>query len=162
MLEELLFSPFVWGLALGLFIALVTWLSQFSRKAELRRQISEVKQQKEDLAKSLNTQMSITQRGAEEIQKELEELKKQNENLRITVSTLQQKPNRAEMRTLYLYDKAIHLMYQRAPGFAASWEEALQEAETEIRESETGIKALVSKVFRPSLKSPTTAEKYDK
>ena len=60
-----------------------------------------------------------------EQQKELDSLKQQNENLRMTINTLEQKPGRAEIRTLHVYDKAINLMQKRAPGFAPVWQEVL-------------------------------------
>jgi hypothetical protein len=80
---------------------------------------------------------------------ELEQLRKTNENLRITVRSLQNKPGRAEIRQLHVYDKAIHSMLAKAPGFAPTWEMVLKEAEDEIAQTETGIGAFMRKVFVP-------------
>jgi hypothetical protein len=152
-MEEILTNPFTIGLAVGLgvgvMLALATWISGVFRHRTLRKETGE-------LRKHLNMQMSITAKGNEELQKELESLRQQNENLRITVNTLQQKPGRAEIRTLHIYDRAVNLMRQRAPGFAPAWEEVLQEAETEVKNAEGGFGKLLKKVFRPSLISESS------
>ena len=77
-------------------------------------------------------------------------LKKQNEHLRISLATLQNKPGAAELKMLYTFDRAIALMNQRTPGFAAVWEGVLSEAQKEVEESMTGIRGLLRKVFKPS------------
>jgi len=99
--------------------------------------------------------MEIDAKGHKTREDELEKLRKQNENLRITVKSLQQKPNRAEIRQLHVFDKAIHAMLARAPGFAATWEMVLKESEDEIEKSETGITAFMRKVFVPQRKLPS-------
>ena len=95
----------------------------------------------------LERQMKITDVGNKKLLEEIETLKKENENLRISVKTLGQKPGRAELRLLNIYDSALRKMMHKAPGFSTAWESALQEAEREYEESETGLKSIVGKVF---------------
>ncbi|HEY9661179.1 MAG TPA: hypothetical protein V6C65_22225 [Allocoleopsis sp.] len=133
-------SLFGAGLGFGLLIALLGWLSHLRVKSSLRQEIG-------DLQKHLNTQMNITAKGYEELQREVAQLKKENENLRITVATLSNKPGRAEIKTLHIWDKAVKLMTLKSPVFAPAWELAVLEAKKEIDETETGVKALVRKVF---------------
>jgi hypothetical protein len=142
------FSPLLYaalvGLAVGLLIALILWLAGFLRRRELARENRRLKEQ-------LHRQMEITGKGNDQVRAELESLRKANENLRITVATLKTKPGRAELATLQVYDKAIHLMFEKAPGFAPAWEGVLKTAQEEIDRTETGFKPLLRKVFRPSL-----------
>lgn len=128
------------GLGVGLLIALSVWIGKWRSGAAARKQLEELKQH-------LQTQMSITAKGYEELQQELKRLKQENENLRITVSTLSNKPGRAELKTLQIWDKALRMMTVNSPGFAPAWEVALAEASKEVQETETGVKALVRKVF---------------
>jgi ribosomal protein L29 len=129
-------SIFGVGLGLGLLIALSVWINSFSKRREIA-----------DLKKHLHTQMSINAKGYEELQKEVEKLKKENENLRITVATLSNKPGRAELKTLHLWDKALSILTLKSPTFAPAWEMAIAEAKNEIEDAESGMKALVRKVF---------------
>ncbi len=95
----------------------------------------------------LERQMKITDAGNKNLLDEIETLKKDNENLRISVKTLGQKPGRAELRLLNIYDTALRKMMLQAPGFSSAWESALQESEREYEENETGLKSIVGKVF---------------
>lgn len=128
------------GLGIGLLVALFGWIANWRAKSSLRQEIG-------DLQKHLHTQMNITAKGYEELQQEVERLKKENENLRITVATLSNKPGRAEVKTLHVWDKAIKNMTLKSPVFAPAWEMAVAEAKQEIDQVESGVKALVRKVF---------------
>lgn len=132
------------GLAIGLAIAAYLFLNGLLRRRELRREVRALKNQ-------LHRQMTINDKGNEQVLAEVERLRKDNENLRITAATLKAKPGRAELVTLNVYDRAIRLMHQRAPGFAPAWEGVLSEAQKEIEQADTGLLAMVRKVFRPSL-----------
>lgn len=143
---EYLTHPFTIGLAIGLAVACIVYLRGIMK----RRSVVKGNQ---TLREHLQTQMEISAKGNECTRKELEDIRKQNENLRITNANLKHKPGRAELHTLVLYDKAIHLMYARAPGFAPAWESILKEAEDELRQSDSGLVPLLRKVFRPSLGS---------
>ena len=145
--------PFVWGLSLGLLIALFVLIQAMSRGRELRERIRESSFEVSKLRSHLHTQMEILAKGNESMKAELEEARKFNENLRITNSTLMQKPGRAELRMLHTYERAVRLMTERAPGFALGWENALQEAEHDVEMVEKGFLPMVKRVFRPSLYS---------
>jgi len=148
MLKSLLQEPFVWGLIIGIAVAIFLWIRGIIKQAGQKKEIKKLKG-------SLYTKMEIDAKGHKTREDELEKLRKQNENLRITVKSLQQKPNRAEIRQLHVFDKAIHAMLARAPGFAATWEMVLKESEDEIEKSETGITAFMRKVFVPQRKLPS-------
>jgi hypothetical protein len=133
-------SIFGAGVGIGLLIALYSWISQRGARSALRQEI-------EDLKKHLHLQMSINSKGYDELKQELDRLKKENENLRITVGTLSNKPGRAELRTLYTWDKAIRAMMLKSPIFAPAWEMSLADAQKEMEEADSGMKALVRRVF---------------
>lgn len=143
-IKEILLHPYSLGLGTGLLVAAWVWVRGWLSRRGLM-------QEKGALRQHLHAQMEITAEGGKAVRTELENLRRQNENLRITVATLKNNPGRSELRTLHVYDKAVHLMYEKAPGFAPAWESVLREAESEIEKSDRGIVALVRKVFRPSL-----------
>lgn len=128
------------GLGFGLLVALSVWIGKWRAQATLKREL-------DDLKKHLQTQLSINAKGYDELQQELKRLKQENDNLRATVSTLSNKPGRAELRTLQVWDKALRNMTLSSPGFAPAWELAVMEANKEIQDTDTGVKALVRKVF---------------
>ena len=140
--------PFVLGLGLGLVLMIIVWVQGILKRRSLVREIANLKNH-------LHTHMEISAKGNESNKNELETLKKQAENLRMTVATLKAKPGRTELRTLHIYDKAIHLMFERAPGFAPAWEGILKEAEQDMQDTEKGFFPLMRKVFRPSLPQGT-------
>ena len=109
----------------------------------IRKHKKELKEYKEHL----DRQMKITDAGNTTLVTELEKLKTENENLRISVKSLGQKPGRAELRLLNIYDAALRKMMSQAPGFSTAWENSLQEAEREYEANETGLKSIVGKVF---------------
>jgi len=125
------------GVAVG---ALLMYLKSL---LTIRKHKKELKEYKEHL----DRQMKITDAGNATLVTELEKLKKENENLRISVKTLGQKPGRAELRLLNIYDSALRKMMSQAPGFSSAWENSLQEAEREYEANETGLKSIVGKVF---------------
>ena len=130
----------------------VGWfLSYIKSRFEVRAYKKELKEYKEHL----NRQMKLTNEGSKNLEEELETLKKENENLRVTVQTLGQKPGRAEIRLLNIYDASLRKMMLKAPGFSSAWEVALQEAEREYEENEKGLKSIIKKVFGPSLTQHT-------
>jgi len=129
------------GVALGWVLATIK--SYFT----IRKHKKELK----DYQEHLNRHMKISEEGNKTLNDELKTLKKENENLRISVKTLGQKPGRAEMRLLNIYDGAIRKMMHKAPGFSSAWEAALQEAEHEYEENEKGFKSIIKKVFVPSI-----------
>jgi len=116
-----------------------------------RFEVSAIKSELREYQEHLNRQLKLTADGSKSLENELEQLKKDNENLRISVQTLGQKPGRAEVRLLNIYDSALRRMMLKAPGFSSAWEVALQEAELEYEENEKGFKSIINKVFGPSI-----------
>ncbi len=154
-IQDYLFTPFAGGLFLGLLIVFFTWKSGFSARRNLKRELKRVDSEGKELQKHLNIQLKINAEGNESLQSKLEELREQNENLRVNVSSLQQKPGRAELRQLTIIENGIGLMREQAPGFAQAWEKAIRQAEADYESSEGGLKKLVRKVL-PSLGTSTT------
>ena len=146
-LTHLLQSPFVWGLLLGLLVAGFIWKSSFAAKRHHQREIKRLESEIKDLQGHLNTQLKINASGNEAIQNELDSLRRQNETLRINNSTLQQKPGRAELRTLQIYEGAIRSMREQAPGFAPAWEKAVRQSEAELEAADSGLLKLVRRVI---------------
>ncbi len=134
------FSHFGIGLGIGMLVTLFTWVNGAVARWGLKRQ-------SETLKESLNTQMQITARGNTELAKELEQLKKENENLRISIATLSSKPGRAELKKLHIWDTAIGSMNGKWPAFGPAWAEAIADAQQEIAEVDTGVRALVKRAF---------------
>jgi len=143
-MELLLNNPFIAGLvglSIGLVIALVVMVSAWFKRRSLEK----------ENAFSLRHHIVMHDTGHKTLIAELEVLKKQNENLRITVATLKTKTEKSELRTLYIYDKAIRLMIVRTPGFAPVWESTFAEAEAEMQKIDTGMVAWIRRTILPSL-----------
>ncbi|NJN61593.1 MAG: hypothetical protein HC795_08795 [Coleofasciculaceae cyanobacterium RL_1_1] len=131
------------GLGVGLILAAGVGLNAMRLRWGLRREI-------ENLKKSLYVNMSVQSEGTEKLQKSLDKIKRKNEKLRTTISTLSNKPGRAELQTLHTWERAIELLTLRSPTFAAAWQLAVDEAKTEMAETRTGVKALMRKAFSSS------------
>jgi hypothetical protein len=137
---------------LGILLIIASFiLGWFISYLKSRFEVSGYKKELKEFQEHLNRQMKITNQGSQNLEKDLEKLRKDNENLRISVKTLGQKPGRAELRLLNIYDGALRKMMLSAPGFSSAWEVALQEAEREYEENEMGFKSIIKKVFGPSL-----------
>lgn len=140
--QKVVTSPFTWGLVVGLVLVFLTWLSGLAKNRELRREVRRLREH-------LHTQMDITQRGNGAMKAELDTLKSQNENLRVAVKEWQTKPGRGELRQLSIYDRAIRILNQNAPGFSPVWEKAVKESEDEIVSADTGMSSMLRRAFRP-------------
>lgn len=141
-LQQALASHFVWGLALGLVLVLLVWISGISKRGELRREVRRLREH-------LNTQMDITSKGNALMLAENTALKQQNENLRVAVKDWQTKPGRGELRMLAVYDRAVRILNQNAPGFSPVWEKAVKESEQELVASESGVGSMLRRAFQP-------------
>lgn len=148
MISGEVFYPFAVGLGIGLVVALVVWIQGLGKLSSLRKDVKRLREH-------LNTQMEVTATGTESLRKELAELKEKNENLRVTNSTLKTKAGKEDLYTLHLYDKAVHLMYEKAPGFAPAWENALKEAEHEMKQADSGRTAFIRRLFSTSSSDET-------
>lgn len=147
MIWVVLGHPFTWGFLAGLVFAAWAFFSGWSARRSLKREIRR-------LEDHCRTAAELNARGQQALMDENADLKSKNENLRISLAELKNKPDRAEIQKLYLFDKAVHLMIARAPGFAIAWESALQEARTEIDKTSTGILPFMRRIIHP-FSSPT-------
>ena len=132
------------GLGIGLVIALVVYIWQKVGKADIE------KKSKAEIAKLkglLADRMDIESEGITKLKKENEELKQANENLRITNANLSQKPGRAEVQRLHIYQQAVDRLVINSPGFGAAWQSALKESEDEFAKTYTGTQAFWKKVL---------------
>ena len=55
------------------------------------------------------------------------------------IQVLNQKPGRQEIRQAQVYQKAIDIMFEKAPGFAPAWQITLKEAEEHVQQAERGL-----------------------
>jgi hypothetical protein len=134
--------PFYLGLVIGLLLAFFTWVKGILKSMSLRKEIRQLKE-------SMYTKMKVETKGQLALDDEIGHLRNENENLRVSVKSLQQKPGRAEIRQLHIYDKAIRTLLGKSPGFGPAWEMVLKEAEEDFRHTETGLRAFVRQVFSP-------------
>jgi len=155
--QIVLHHPFTWGLALGLILVIFTWFSGLAKSRDARREVKRLREH-------LNTHMDITSRGNTVMRAELDTLKQQNENLRVAVKEWQTKPGRNEMRMLAVYDRAVRILNENAPGFSPVWERAVKESEEELVSSESGMSGMLRRAFRPfaALGNGTSAKPVEK
>lgn len=151
------------GLGIGLFIAIVVFFWQFSKRSKEK---GENKVQIDKLKTMLNDRMDLESTGLSNLKIELEKLRKENENLRVTVNTLSQKPGRKEVQRLQVYQDAIDKLIISSPGFGAAWHTSLQEAENEMNKTYTGGLPFFRKVIPQKSAAPVIdlveAEKTEK
>ena len=139
-------NPFAKGLAIGIIFCVIIYIRGFLRRRELSREVSR-------LRTHLHTKLEIDSGENERRKNELEILKQERDNLRITVQSLNQKPGRKEIRQYYIYQTALDMMFEKAPGFAPAWQITLKEAEKTFDESEKGVIPLLKRLM------PTNANK---
>ena len=148
--QDVLTYPATWGFAGGLVLVFFTWKSGLSARSNLRRENKRIQGEMKEMQGHLNTQLKINAAGNEKIEKEVSELKEVNETLRVNIAHLQSKPGKSELRQLQLTERAVSLMREQAPGFAAAWEQAMRQAEAEQEAAESGLRKLVRRVL-PSI-----------
>lgn len=139
-------NPFAKGLALGILFCVIIYLRGLLRRRELSKEVDR-------LRSHLHTKLEIDSADNERRKNELGRLKQERDNLRITVQSLNQKPGRKEIRQYYIYQTALDIMFEKAPGFAPAWQVTLKEAENLFEKSETGVVPLLKRLM------PTTADK---
>ncbi len=140
------FSSLLIGLGIGVLLCIVIWIQG---RIRMNMKIKTYVEENAQLKSHLNTQMNISAKGNQAVQNDLNAQRKTIDNLKSTISSLKEKPGRDKLHVLYVYDKAIHIMFEKHPGFATMWASVLKEAETEIEKAETGILPLIKKVFKP-------------
>jgi len=129
---NVLSNPFFRGLAVGIALWLFFWFRSLLRIREL---INNVKK----LREHLHTKLEIDSAENERRKQEIEKLKQERDNLRNMVQVMNQKPGRQELRQAQVYQRAIDIMFEKAPGFAPAWQITLKEAEEEMQNAERGI-----------------------
>jgi hypothetical protein len=160
--KQILMDRFVWGLAIGLIVWLLTVLKYSSTLRKTKKESNirylSLKNEMLKLREHLQTQLEIESEKKELEKKKIEQLKSENENLRVTAQTLKLKPKREEMILLQVYDRAVHIMLERAPGFGPTWENTLKEAKKEIDQANKGIIPFIKRVIHPSAHPILTAK----
>ncbi len=139
-------NPFAKGLALGLVFCIIIYIRGFIRRNELNKEVNR-------LRSHLHTKLEIDSTENERRKAELERLKQERDNLRITVQSLNQKPGRKEIRQYFVYQTALDIMFEKAPGFAPAWQITLKEAESLFEKSEKGVVPLLKRLM------PSTPDK---
>lgn len=152
-LMEIITTPFVGGLLLGFFFCSVIYVRGFFRRRELSREINRLKAH-------LHTKLEIDSADNERRKQELIALRQERDNLRITVQSLNQKPGRKEIRQYYIYQTALDIMFEKAPGFAPAWQITLKEAERLFEKSEQGVVPLLKRLMPTSTNKQV--EEYEK
>ena len=156
---DILSHPFSWGLMLGLGLSFFVWRSGAKDKKFLKTELKRLGNENSELQGHLSTQLKINSKGNDLLQNQLDEMRDQNEILRVNLSTVQQKPGKAELRRLEVMETAISLMREQAPGFAQAWEKALRESEDDYVAAEGGLKKLMRKVVPSFRSTPDTGGK---
>lgn len=143
------------GLGIGLVVAIIVYIWQSISKHDIEKKGNDEVAKLKGL---LADRMDIESAGVTKLKAENEELKKANENLRITNAALAQKPGRAEVQRLQIYQKAVDRLIINSPGFGAAWQSALKESEDEFEHIYSGTQAFWKKI----LPGRTNAKLIDK
>jgi len=129
---NILTNPFFRGLAVGLAVCIFFWIRSLLRIRELSRNVQKLREH-------LHTKLEIDSTENERRKDEIDKLKKERDNLRNMVQVMNQKPGRQELRQVQVYQRAIDIMFEKAPGFAPAWQITLKEADEEMQNAESGI-----------------------
>ncbi|WP_163339936.1 hypothetical protein [Desulfopila sp. IMCC35008] len=146
-------NPFARGLAIGFIVCVIIYLRGLLRRRELAKEVDR-------LRTHLHTKLEIDSSENERRKNEMTRLQQERDNLRITVQSLNQKPGRKEIRQYYIYQTAIDIMFEKAPGFAPAWQVTLKEAESLFEKSESGVVPLLKRLMPTS--ADKQAEEYEK
>ncbi len=133
------FKPFFIGLYLGLIGCVAIYFHMLMKLREAKREIKNLKEH-------LHTKLEIDAEANEDRKEKVDTLKEQNENLRITIQSLDNKPGRKEVRQFYVYQKALDIMNETAPGFAPAWQNALREGTTELAKTDKGFIPFIKRI----------------
>ncbi|WP_457574878.1 hypothetical protein [Desulfolithobacter sp.] len=131
-ITKIITNPYALVPTLLLFFTLFMWLRSQLTIRKLYRDIKKLREH-------LHTKLEIDSEEMERRKKEMERLKQERDNLRNMVQVLNQKPGKQEIRQAHIYQKAIDIMFEKAPGFAPAWQITLKEAEEEMKNAEKGI-----------------------
>jgi hypothetical protein len=131
---------FGYGLAVGVFLALIVYIRERYKKGKLEKKIKKLKGH-------LSDKLELDAEAAEIRKKDLARLQKENENLRITNQSLAQKPGQREITQLHVYQRAIALMEEQLVGFAPIWQKSLKTAEEEMEQVRQGSVPFYKKII---------------
>ena len=145
-------KPFFIGLYVGLFLVVVIFIREKIHGRRMKTEIHRLKQH-------IQTKLEIEAEETERKKSEIERLKSECENLRITLQSYYQKPGRAELRLLQVYQKAVEVLTEKAPGFAQSWQSAMREGEEEVKKAEKGIVPFIKRLIPSRTGMSTEIEK---
>lgn len=135
---------FVYGLGVGILIALIVWIIYIIRLRMAKKKGEEDVQKVKSM---LASRMEIENEGVEKLKTENAELRLYNENLRISLQTMSQKPGRKEVERLQVYQKAVDRLTINSPGFGAAWQAALKESEEEFSKTYTGVIPFIRRII---------------
>jgi septal ring factor EnvC (AmiA/AmiB activator) len=135
------------GLFAGLLFSVVILIKTRVYRNELEDEIADARYDFRRLEEQLNTQMRVSAKAQDELQRSLEAANATIQKLETSLGQSQQKPGRKELRQLAIMLRAVEILAERAPGYQLAWEQAIAEAEAQIRDSEKGIIPLLRKVF---------------
>lgn len=150
-MDSIQFKSFGIGLLIGLVVAIVVAAILLLQKVAQKRMMNK---KMEDLKATLANRMDIESSGVGKIKDDLEGLRKENENMRITLSTLDQKAGRKEIKRLQVYQIALDKLVVSSPGFAPAWQTAVQEAELMVKEATMGSIPLIGKYIAGKSSAP--------
>ena len=129
--------PFFWGFLLGFLFCVLSLVSHFKTRNELKR-----------LKGHLSDKLEIEAEKMSEMKTQIEKLKGENENLRMKINSGRvQNDYQSLERELEIYARAEKGMVVNAPGFAQAWEKAKESAVGELEAEESG-KILPRRIFK--------------
>lgn len=146
-LQQLATEPLVIGIALGLIPAAFAWKNGIVLRLQAKKLRQQHEKELSELRKHLHNQLTINASGQDAMVKEMESLRSQNETLRIHLATAQQKPGRAELRQLEIFESALRTMREQAPGFAPVWERVLRESEEQADKQNKGLLGMMRQIL---------------
>jgi len=147
--NDIIKSPFAWGLAIGLCFFIYALFRLGASKRELRRY-------KRMLSDKLEVEAELLQR----LKEEKRDLEKENENLRVEVSMLSEKPDAKIEKELEILLRAEKAMVLNAPGFPSAWETAKANAADEIANELAG-KSMPKRIFKKLFGKTPSNQDYE-
>lgn len=128
-------------------------LSWFTRRALEQRHQGDLEKLDHEiklLRAHLHTKMEVDADGMTQLKAENDKLKQIVQNLRVTNHTLSTKPEQADLRLLYSYDRAIRLMEHKFPVLVPTWRTLMAHVEKEWKQVDQGATPLVKRALRPA------------
>jgi hypothetical protein len=147
-----LLRPFFIGLYIGIIGCIFFFIQGKVKTRKVKKELQRLKQH-------IQIKLDVEAEENERKKHMIDDLKAQSENLRITLQEYMQKPGRKELRQLHLYQRAVEILTEKAPGFAQSWLSALKEVEEEIKQTERGVVPFIKRLLPGNVSNTTVIEK---